>query len=117
VANFLLAFLIYWVLFVAGLPGMKPVLGDPPRNTPAAAAGIVNGDIVRSVADEPVFTWTDVRWMLLKEAVKREAGSDRDPVLERLGHFAQPRPLRHQQGRPGPRLPRKAGPALGPLAG
>ena len=72
VANFLLAFLIYWALFVAGLPGMKPVLGDPPRNTPAAAAGIVNGDIVRSVADEPVFTWTDVRWMLLKEAVKRE---------------------------------------------
>jgi len=71
-ANFLLAFLIYWVLFIAGLPGMKPVLGDPPRNTPAAAAGIVNGDIVRSVADEPVFTWTDVRWMLLKEAVKRE---------------------------------------------
>jgi regulator of sigma E protease len=73
VANFLLAFLLYWALFIVGLPGMKPVLGDPPRNTPAAAAGIVNGDIVRSVADEPVFTWTDVRWMLLKEAVKREA--------------------------------------------
>jgi regulator of sigma E protease len=71
-ANFLLALLLYWALFVTGLPGMKPVLGDPPRNTPAAAAGIVNGDTLRSVADEPVFTWTDVRWMLLKEAVKRE---------------------------------------------
>jgi regulator of sigma E protease len=72
VANFLLAFLIYWALFITGLPGMKPVLGDPPRNTPAAAAGIANGDIVKAVGDEPVFTWTDVRWMLLKEAVKRE---------------------------------------------
>src|SRR5262249_5423660 len=55
------------------LPGMKPVLGDPPANTPAAIAGILNGDVIRSVADEPVFTWNDVRWMLLKEAVKREA--------------------------------------------
>jgi regulator of sigma E protease len=71
-ANFLLALLLYWVLFVTGLPGMKPVLGDPPRNTPAAMAGIVNGDTVRAIGDEPVFTWTDVRWMLLKEAVKRE---------------------------------------------
>ena len=71
-ANFLLALLVYWVLFIVGLPGMKPVVGDPPRNTPAALAGLANGDVVRSVADEAVATWTDVRWLLLKEAVKRE---------------------------------------------
>ena len=70
-ANFLLAFLLYWGLFMAGLPGMKPVLGDPPRDTAAFAAGLQNGDIVRAVADEAVYTWTDVRWLLLKEAVKR----------------------------------------------
>ena len=71
-ANFFLAFLVYWALFITGLPGLKPVLGDPPRNTPAAVAGIANGDTVLSVADEPVVTWNDVRWLLLKEAVKRE---------------------------------------------
>jgi regulator of sigma E protease len=71
-ANFLLAFVVYWALFITGLPGLKPVLGDPPRNTPAAAAGLANGDSVISVADEPVATWNDVRWLLLKEAVKRE---------------------------------------------
>jgi regulator of sigma E protease len=70
-ANFLLAFLLYWVLLVTGLPGVKPVLGEGAPNTPAAMAGIVNGDIVKSIADEPVHTWTDVRWILLKEAVKR----------------------------------------------
>jgi regulator of sigma E protease len=70
-ANFLLAFLVYWALFVAGLPGVKPVLGDPPRDSPAALAGLANGDTIRAVADEPTHTWTDVRWMLLKEAVKR----------------------------------------------
>src|SRR3954469_2764234 len=40
VANFVLAWLLYWALFIVGLPGMKPVLGDPPPNTPAAVAGI-----------------------------------------------------------------------------
>ncbi len=72
-ANFLLALLIYWALFITGLPGVKPVVGDAPPNTPAAHAGLANGDTLRAVADEPVHTWTDVRWMLLKEAVKRES--------------------------------------------
>ena len=71
-ANFLLALVFYWVLFVAGMPGDKPVLGQPPANTPAAAAGLVEGDMVVSVADEPVITWGDVRWQLLKQAVKHE---------------------------------------------
>jgi regulator of sigma E protease len=72
-ANFLLAILIYWVLFIAGMPGIKPVMGDPPVNTPAAIAGFANGDVVRKVAEEEVRTWNDVRWVLLKEAVKRES--------------------------------------------
>jgi regulator of sigma E protease len=72
-ANFLLALLVYWALFVTGVPGLKPVLGDPPANTPAAVAGIANGDTVVSVAEEPVATWNDVRWLLLKEAVRRDS--------------------------------------------
>ncbi|HEY4998844.1 MAG TPA: site-2 protease family protein, partial [Usitatibacter sp.] len=51
-ANFLLAILVYWVLFVAGLPGMKPIVGDPPQGTAAAAAGLASGDTVVSVADD-----------------------------------------------------------------
>jgi regulator of sigma E protease len=72
-ANFLLALLLYWALFVTGLPGMKPVLGEPVKNSPAAVAGLANGDTVKAIGDEAVFTWTDVRWLLLKEAVKRES--------------------------------------------
>jgi regulator of sigma E protease len=70
-ANFLLAFIVYWALFIAGMPGLKPVVGDPPPATAAAYAGLANGDTVISVADEGVATWNDVRWLLLKEAVKR----------------------------------------------
>lgn len=70
-ANFGLAILLYWALFIAGLPGVKPVVGDPPRDSPAAIAGLGNGDTIRSVSEEAVYSWTDVRWLLLKEAVKR----------------------------------------------
>jgi regulator of sigma E protease len=50
---------------------VKPVLGDPPRDSAAAVAGLANGDTVRAVGDESVHSWTDVRWLLLKEAVRR----------------------------------------------
>jgi regulator of sigma E protease len=70
-ANFLLAVLLYWGLFVSGMPGMKPVLGDPPRDTAAAMAGLRNGETIRAVGDEAAHTWNDVRWLLLKEAVRR----------------------------------------------
>lgn len=69
-ANFIAAFLLYWGLYVTGLPGVKPVVGDPPRATAAAAAGLANGDTIRAIGGEPTATWTDVRWLLLKEAVR-----------------------------------------------
>jgi regulator of sigma E protease len=70
-ANFLLAILLYWVLFVAGTPGIKPVMTEPAPNSAAAVAGFAEGDIIRAVAGEPVNTWNDARWELLKEAMKR----------------------------------------------
>ncbi len=75
IANLLLATLLYWALFVAGMPGVKPVLGDIVAGTPAAAAGLANGDTVRAIDGEPVYTWSDVRWLLLKDAVKRDSAS------------------------------------------
>ena len=71
VSNFLLAILLYWALFVTGVPGLKPVLGDPPRDSAAALAGLRSGETIRAVGDESTPTWSDVRWQLLKEAVRR----------------------------------------------
>ncbi|HXF80194.1 MAG TPA: RIP metalloprotease RseP [Usitatibacter sp.] len=72
-ANFLLAILLYWVLFVSGIPGDKPVVASPPPNTPAAAAGFGNGDTILAIAEEPVQTWNDVRYQLLGQAVRHDA--------------------------------------------
>jgi regulator of sigma E protease len=71
VANFLLAIAVYWLLFMHGVPGLKPVLGTPPAGSPAAQAQIVSGDTLVTIGDTPVKTWQDVRWVLLERAVDR----------------------------------------------
>lgn len=73
IANFLLAILLYWVLFTSGVPGLRPVLGEPPAHTPAAIAQLQAGDVVRSINGVPVQTWQDMRWELLEHVVDRDA--------------------------------------------
>ncbi|HET9699372.1 MAG TPA: RIP metalloprotease RseP [Burkholderiales bacterium] len=72
-ANFLLAILLYWGLYIHGVPGMKPVLGPVPEASAAAAAGFREGDTISRVGDTAVATWSDARWVLLKHAVGRSA--------------------------------------------
>jgi len=72
IANFLLAIVFYWVLFLHGMPAMKPMIGEPPAGTPAAQAGLVAGDEIRRVngADTPSFQ--DLRLNLLRAQVEGE---------------------------------------------
>lgn len=70
-ANFLLAILVYWVLFSSGMPGMRAMIGEPPRGTPAAEAGFSAGEVIVRVGAEKVTTWQDARWALLQHAVDR----------------------------------------------
>ena len=69
IANFLLAIVFYWALFLHGMPAMKPLIGEPPAGTPAAQAGLVSGDEIRRVngADTPSFQ--DLRLELLRAGV------------------------------------------------
>lgn len=77
VANLLLAVFFYWVVFVAGVPGLKPVINSPIQGTAAEQAGFVRGDELLSIGSEAVSTWQDARWLLLQEAV----GQDRVDVV------------------------------------
>jgi regulator of sigma E protease len=70
-ANFLLAIALYWVLFVHGVPGVRPVTADPPPGTAASAAGFSAGDTLLKIDGEPVVTWQDARWLLLKKALQK----------------------------------------------
>lgn len=66
IANFLLAILFYWVLFVHGVPAIKPMIGEPPANSPAALVGLVSGDEIVAVGDKAVDSFQDLRLSLLK---------------------------------------------------
>ena len=71
VANFLLAALLYWALFVAGSPGSKPYLAEPSAKSVAATSGFKEFDLIVEVGDKPVRTWSDARLALIEAAVKR----------------------------------------------
>jgi regulator of sigma E protease len=70
--NFLFAIAAYTGLYMTGMPEVRPVLGEPAANSPAAAAGIRAGDAVRAVGGEPVATWEEFRWRILKAAFQKE---------------------------------------------
>jgi regulator of sigma E protease len=72
VANFILAIVLYWALFIHGVPGMTPMLGSIPEGTPAASAGFTSGDTISQIGNDTVATWQDARWILLQHAVKKE---------------------------------------------
>ncbi|HKK13135.1 MAG TPA: RIP metalloprotease RseP [Gammaproteobacteria bacterium] len=57
VFNFLLAIVLYWMMFVIGVPGLRPVVGQIAPGTTAAQAGFVRGDEILSVGGTSTPTW------------------------------------------------------------
>lgn len=69
-ANLLLAVVLYFALLLHGVPGLKPVLGEVPPDTPAAASGLVSGMTVLAIAEQPTPSWQDIRWALLEHVLQ-----------------------------------------------
>ena len=63
--NFMFAILAYWVMFVSGVPGVKPVVGEVLPSSYAAAAGIRAGDEILSIENQPTPTWESTIMALL----------------------------------------------------
>ena len=70
-ANFLLAIVMYWFMFVLGVEGMKPVIGPIEPNTPVAQAEFKAGETIVSIENEAVESWQDARWTLLRYVIER----------------------------------------------
>jgi regulator of sigma E protease len=69
IANFLLAIAIYWGLFATGTEELKPRIALNEGPSAAFVAGVRDGDLVTSVDDEPVRSWQELRWALLRHAI------------------------------------------------
>ena len=55
--NFLFAILAYWVMFMVGVTGVRPVVGGVTEGSIAAQAGLRAGDEILEVAGERTATW------------------------------------------------------------
>ena len=73
IANFLLAIALYWGIFVAGSDELRPRVALAETASVAASAGMRDGDLVVAVDDEPVRSWQDLRWVLLRHALDSRA--------------------------------------------
>ena len=86
--NFVLAWLLFWVLLVAdGRFEMLPVVGQVQKDSPAELAGVRAGDTVVDVNGAPVTTWDDLASAIragggtpVTLTVNREGATDRITV-------------------------------------
>jgi regulator of sigma E protease len=69
--NFILAILFYWLVFVFGVQGIKPVIAAPPEASAAAAAGLRQGEQVLRVDGRETPTWQVLRTRLIDRALAR----------------------------------------------
>ncbi|HVO88878.1 MAG TPA: RIP metalloprotease RseP [Casimicrobiaceae bacterium] len=73
IANLLLAVVLFAATYMAGVPGQRAVLADPPMDSAAAHAGLRAGDLVVAVDGDPVGSWQELRWRLMQAQGKDSA--------------------------------------------
>ncbi len=59
-ANFLLAVVLYWCMFIVGVSGPKPVIGEVTAGGVAAIAGLKPGDEIIQVDGRPTALWDSI---------------------------------------------------------
>ena len=74
IANFLLAIVLFSLVFATGVNEPAAIVAAPPAHSAAAQAGFQGGEKIVSVSDangddtQPVRSWSDLRWKLLSAA-------------------------------------------------
>ncbi len=71
-ANFLLAIVLYWFTYMAGVPDVKPVVDFVQPDSIAAKAGFSAGDRLLNVDGEAVDGWEEYRLYLFDKALSHE---------------------------------------------
>ena len=70
--NFLFAILAYYLMFMAGVGGVKPLIGEVENPSPAYSAGIQPRDLILSINGIETPSWEKARFTMLQEAVDAE---------------------------------------------
>ena len=67
--NFLFAILVYWVLFIYGVPALKPAVGQVTDASYAATAGLEYGDRIIAVGEREAVDWETTLLGMIDEMV------------------------------------------------
>ncbi|MEM7563008.1 MAG: sigma E protease regulator RseP [Pseudomonadota bacterium] len=70
--NFLFAIIAYYLIFLVGVSGVKPVIGEINDQSPAYTAGVKQGDTIIAVNGIETMSWERARFTLLDEAVSTD---------------------------------------------
>ena len=70
--NFLFAILAYYLIFLAGVSGVKPVIGEIINPSPAYTAGVQQGDLILSVNGIETKSWERARFAMLEESISAD---------------------------------------------
>lgn len=69
VFNFILAIAAYWLIFVVGVTGMKPIVGEVTDESIAAMGGLQNGDRIVEIGGRKTPTWEVAVVSILDDAL------------------------------------------------
>lgn len=70
--NFIFAIFAYWIMFILGVTGIKPILGEVPQDSPAYHAGLQSGQMIVAVDEAGTPTWGAVMDALLPKLLLKE---------------------------------------------
>ncbi|HEY9202790.1 MAG TPA: RIP metalloprotease RseP [Sulfurimonas sp.] len=59
-ANFVLAFVLYFIIALGGPNVLSPVIGNVVKESPAFVAGLETNDTIRSINGNPITTWKEM---------------------------------------------------------
>ena len=69
--NFIFAIVAYYLIYLAGVAGIKPVIGEVANPSPAYSAGVLLQDTILSINGVETPSWEKARFTLLEESVNR----------------------------------------------
>jgi regulator of sigma E protease len=71
--NFIFAIIAFWLMYLIGVPGMKPIIGEVTPESIAAQAGLHSGDEIVAVGGDETPTWNVARIALLDKALDQNS--------------------------------------------
>lgn len=88
-ANFIFAVLAYWLVFMVGMPTVKPVVGEVQPQTIAAQAGLSPELEIKTVAGQAVQDWEEVTLALIGKVGNRNVQVEANHIDENIAQTFQ----------------------------